>query len=164
MDPGVFVSRAEAETTTLKELFERHLAEITPRNKGAASEANRLRALMRLPLARRYVAGIRGMDIACFRQDGCARSDRPPSNSIWRSLRQRTGKYREPSRRRWRKENGGVDGGAVLLCASVVVGTLPQTVQNEFHGAAGPAVAGIPAPDTVIGCGELLRIQRKSTQ
>ena len=69
MDKGVFISRAEAESTTLKELFERYLAEITPRKKGASSETNRLRALMRLPLARRYVAGIRGMDIARFRDE-----------------------------------------------------------------------------------------------
>ena len=69
MDKGVFISRAEAESTTLKELFERYLAEITPRKKGAASETNRLRALMRLQLALRYVAGIRGMDIARFRDE-----------------------------------------------------------------------------------------------
>jgi len=69
MDKGVFVSRAEAESTTLKELLERYLAEITPRKKGAASETNRLRALMRLQLALRYVAGIRGMDIARFRDE-----------------------------------------------------------------------------------------------
>ena len=69
MDKGMFVSRAEAESTTLKELLERYLAEITPPKKGAASETNRLRALMRLPLARRYVAGIRGMNIARFRDE-----------------------------------------------------------------------------------------------
>jgi hypothetical protein len=51
MDKGVFVSRAEAESTTLKELLERYLDEITPLKKGAASESNRLRALMRLPMA-----------------------------------------------------------------------------------------------------------------
>ena len=69
MDKGVFISRAEAESTTLKELLERYLEEITPLKKGAASETNRLRALMRLPMARRYVAGIRGMDIARFRDE-----------------------------------------------------------------------------------------------
>ncbi|HHJ15204.1 MAG TPA: site-specific integrase [Gammaproteobacteria bacterium] len=69
MDKGVFVSRAEAESTTLKELLERYLNEITPLKKGAASETNRLRALMRLPLARRFVASIRGMDIARFRDE-----------------------------------------------------------------------------------------------
>ena len=69
MDKGVFVSRAEAESTTLRELLERYLAEITPLKKGAGPETNRLRALMRLPLARRYVASIRGMDIARFRDE-----------------------------------------------------------------------------------------------
>ena len=33
MDKGVFVSRAEAESTALKELLERYLAEITPGRK-----------------------------------------------------------------------------------------------------------------------------------
>ena len=42
MDKGAFVSRAGAETTTLEELLDRYLAEITPRKKGAASETNRL--------------------------------------------------------------------------------------------------------------------------
>ena len=67
MDRGVFVSRAEAESTTLKELLERYLVEVTPLKKGAVPETNRLRALMRLPLARHYVAGIRGVDIARYR-------------------------------------------------------------------------------------------------
>jgi hypothetical protein len=56
MDKGVFVSRAEAEATTLKELLQRYLEEITPSKKGAAPEANRIRAFMRHPLARRFVA------------------------------------------------------------------------------------------------------------
>ncbi len=34
MDQGVFVSRAESESTTLEEAFERYLAEITPSKKG----------------------------------------------------------------------------------------------------------------------------------
>jgi len=69
MDKGVFISRAEAESTTLKELLERYLDEVTPLKKGAASETNRLKALMRLPLARRFVASIRGLDIARFRDE-----------------------------------------------------------------------------------------------
>ena len=47
MDKGVFVSRAEAESTTLKELLERYLAEITPLQERCGPETNRLRALMR---------------------------------------------------------------------------------------------------------------------
>lgn len=69
MDKGVFVSRAEAETTTLKELLKRYLEEVTPHKKGAAPEANRIRAFMRHPLARRFVAGIRGVDIASYRDE-----------------------------------------------------------------------------------------------
>ena len=69
MDKGVFVSRAEAESTTLKELLDRYLAEITPGKKGAAPEATRMRAFMRHPLAQRFVAGIRGVDIARFRDE-----------------------------------------------------------------------------------------------
>jgi hypothetical protein len=48
MDKGVFVSRAEAESTTLKELLEHHMVEVTPLKKGAACKTNRLRTLMRL--------------------------------------------------------------------------------------------------------------------
>ena len=69
MDQGVFVSRAEAESTTLKELLDRYLAEITPGKKGAAPEATRIRAFMRHPLAQRFVARIHGMDIARFRDE-----------------------------------------------------------------------------------------------
>ncbi|MGB5568474.1 MAG: hypothetical protein WBM81_04165, partial [Sedimenticolaceae bacterium] len=43
MDKGAFVSRAEAESTTLKELLERYLDEVTPLKKGAEPETNRLR-------------------------------------------------------------------------------------------------------------------------
>ncbi len=67
IDNGVFVSRAEAESTTLKELLERYLVEVTPLKKGAAPEAARIQAFMNDPLARRYVAGIRGVDIARYR-------------------------------------------------------------------------------------------------
>jgi integrase len=69
MDKGVFVSRAEAESTTLKELLERYLAEVTPQKKGAAPEATRIRALLRHPLAQRIVATIRGVDIARYRDE-----------------------------------------------------------------------------------------------
>jgi hypothetical protein len=69
MDKGAFVSRAEAESTTLKELLERYLEEVTPLKKGAEPETNRLRLMMRHPLARRFVAGLRGVDIARWRDE-----------------------------------------------------------------------------------------------
>jgi len=69
MDKGAFVSRAEAESTTLKELLERYLEEVTPLKKGAEPETNRRNLMMRHPLARRFVAGIRGVDIARWRDE-----------------------------------------------------------------------------------------------
>ena len=67
MDKGAFVSRAEAESTTLKKLLERYLEEVTPLKKGAEPETNRLNLMMRHPLARRFIAGVRGVHIARWR-------------------------------------------------------------------------------------------------
>lgn len=43
MDDGIFVSRKEAEATTLDEALDRYLREKTPQKKGAEQEANRIR-------------------------------------------------------------------------------------------------------------------------
>jgi len=70
MDKGAFVSREEADSTTLRELLERYLEEVTPLKKGAEPETNRLRLMMRHPLARRFfIAGVRGVDIARWREE-----------------------------------------------------------------------------------------------
>ncbi|MDH3713464.1 MAG: site-specific integrase [Gammaproteobacteria bacterium] len=69
MDQGLFVSRVEAETTTLNELLQRYLEEITPQKKGAEPEAARVRALLKHSLTQRIVAGIRGVDIARYRDE-----------------------------------------------------------------------------------------------
>ncbi len=69
MDTGFFVSCAEAETTTLAVLIERYRNEVTPYKKGASSEYYRLNALNRCGLGRRFVAGIRGNDIAQYRDE-----------------------------------------------------------------------------------------------
>ena len=66
MDRGVFVSRVEAETTTLGEALERYSKEITSRKKGAVSELSRIRNLSSLPLAIKPLAAIRGKDSAGF--------------------------------------------------------------------------------------------------
>ena len=66
MDRGVFVSRVEAETTTLSEALERYSKEFTSRKKGAVSELSRIRNLSSLPLAIKPLAAIRGKDIAGF--------------------------------------------------------------------------------------------------
>ncbi len=67
LERGVWRDTAEAERTTLAEALERYGREVTPRKKGAEQEIYRVRALRRLPLARRSLASIRGADIAEFR-------------------------------------------------------------------------------------------------
>lgn len=79
MDRGVFVSRAEAESTTLKEALERYEREVTPKKRGAEPEKYRIRALLALPLASRTLAGIRGAEVAKLRDDELARGLAPSS-------------------------------------------------------------------------------------
>lgn len=72
MDRGVFLSRAESENTTLAEALERYAREITPKKRSAQREAYLIAALLRRPLAGRYLATIRSKDIADFiRERGC---------------------------------------------------------------------------------------------
>lgn len=66
MDRGVFVSRAEAESTTLAEALDRYGREITPRKRGAARETYRIQQFRRHPLAVRYLATLRSKDIADY--------------------------------------------------------------------------------------------------
>ena len=69
MDRGLFVSRVEAESTTLRELLERYVEEVTPLKKGAAPEAARIRAFIKHPLANRVLASLRGVDLARYRDE-----------------------------------------------------------------------------------------------
>ncbi len=69
MDQGLFVSRNEAETTTVGELLDRYLIEYTADKKGAGPEACRIRMLLRHPLAKRCIASIRGLDMARYRDE-----------------------------------------------------------------------------------------------
>ena len=69
MDQRVFVSRHAADTTTVAELLERYLRERTVRKKGAGPESCRIRALLRHPLAKRYVGTVRSGDIARYRDE-----------------------------------------------------------------------------------------------
>lgn len=69
MDRGVFVSRAEAESTTLKDALERYQREVTPRKRGAEQEKYRVRALLARELAKRTLANVRSSDVAKFRDE-----------------------------------------------------------------------------------------------
>lgn len=69
MDQGLFISRNEAEATTLGELLDRYLIEYTADKKGVVSETCRIRKLLRHPLSKRFVASIRGIDMARYRDE-----------------------------------------------------------------------------------------------
>ncbi|GAB6042324.1 tyrosine-type recombinase/integrase [Endothiovibrio diazotrophicus] len=77
MDRGIFVSRAEAERTSLGEALERYLREVTPAKKSAKQEERRIRRWMTHPLALRSLASIRGADIATFRDERLAQGRSP---------------------------------------------------------------------------------------
>ena len=69
MDQGLFVSRNEADTTTVGEILNRYLSEYTLHKKGAGPEACRIRALLRHSLAKRFIGTVRGVDIARYRDE-----------------------------------------------------------------------------------------------
>lgn len=64
---GVFVSRAEAEGTTLTEALDRYEREVTPHKKSAHDERYKLKAWRTSNLSRRSLASIQGKDLAAWR-------------------------------------------------------------------------------------------------
>lgn len=66
---GVFVSRVESERTTLKELIDRYVIEITPAHKGRDSETLRLKSLAKHPLGERFLATLSPKDFATYRDE-----------------------------------------------------------------------------------------------
>ncbi|WP_026177596.1 integrase [Thiobacillus denitrificans] len=69
MSRGIWVSRGEAEATTLHEALIRYETEIVPAKKGAAQEESVLRIIKAMELAKRPLAGIRGADVAKLRDE-----------------------------------------------------------------------------------------------
>lgn len=67
MKRGVFVSRKEAESTTVSEALDRYGKEITPRKKSAARELDRIKRWQARPLAQCFLASVKGKDLAKFR-------------------------------------------------------------------------------------------------
>lgn len=84
MDKGHFVSRAEADSTTLSNALDRYLQEITPLKKGWQSETNRIKTWKRHKLAARFLGSLKGSDFAQYR-DEC-RAAGLAENSIRLSL------------------------------------------------------------------------------
>lgn len=77
MDDGVFVSRKEAEKTTLVEALDRYRSEKTPHKKGAAQEINRINLFKRSDLASRFLSTIRSTDISKYRDQRLAKGKAP---------------------------------------------------------------------------------------
>ena len=68
IDRGVFVSRSEAERTTLSEALSRYAREVVPSKKNTDREGRRVQAFQSRSLAHRSMASIQGKDIAAFVQ------------------------------------------------------------------------------------------------
>lgn len=69
MSRGVWVSRSEAEATTLYEALARYEEEVSPAKKGAAQESSILKTCKAIDLAKRPLATIRSADVAKLRDE-----------------------------------------------------------------------------------------------
>ncbi len=67
MDDGVFVDRTAAHQTTLAELIDRYLEEVTPGHKGVAQERLRLQQMKRSRIAKHAAATVKSQDFAEWR-------------------------------------------------------------------------------------------------
>ena len=67
MDQGCYNNRTEAENTTLEEILNRYLLEVTPHKKGAAAERYRINAWLKTALAKRYLSTLKATDFAIWR-------------------------------------------------------------------------------------------------
>ena len=67
MDRGAFIPRAEAESTTLMQLLDRYLEEVTPGKRGAIGERSHLRMIRQDPVGRCFVGTITGRDLAAYK-------------------------------------------------------------------------------------------------
>ncbi len=67
MDRGVFVSRVEADNTTLAEALARYRREVSNRKRGAVQESSVIIALTESPLGQRPIGSLQGKDLATYR-------------------------------------------------------------------------------------------------
>ena len=83
MDQGLFMSRNEAESTTVAELLDRYLQDYTKHKRGAGPETCRIQTLLRHPLAKCFIGSVRGIDITRYRDE---RLEQVSPGSIRREL------------------------------------------------------------------------------
>jgi integrase len=72
MERGVFVSRVEAERTTIKELLDRYEVEVTPGKASARREKQRLGQL-RHAFGHRFIGQLRAQEVAAYRDQRLAK-------------------------------------------------------------------------------------------
>lgn len=76
MRQGVFVSRSEAENTTLGDLIDRYIKEVTPSKRSAASEEQRLKFL-KSKLGKHNFAALQSKDVSKLRDERLAEGKAP---------------------------------------------------------------------------------------
>lgn len=69
IDKGQFVNVSEAQRTTLGDVIERYLTEVTPSMKGATEDTIRLKAIMRKSIARWSMANLSAARVAAYRDE-----------------------------------------------------------------------------------------------
>jgi integrase len=69
IDRGGYVSKKEAENTTLSEALDRYEREVSSGKKGHRREKTRILIWKNHPLAKRFLASIRGSDMASYRDE-----------------------------------------------------------------------------------------------
>lgn len=69
MDRGIYLNRTAAESTTLSEILNRYLVEITPNKKGASIERYRINAWLKNDLAKRFISTLKTSDFATWRDN-----------------------------------------------------------------------------------------------
>lgn len=157
MDRGAFVDRSEAERTTLGEALERYRREITPTKKGAKRESERIGRLLKNPLACRFLASLRGADLAAYRDAQLARGLSPitVNNDLIVLSHLFT-----VARKEWRMESLGNPVGSIRRPKLPRPRTrrLPPSEERRLLDAAGPTLrrAIVLAVETGMRAGEIV--------
>lgn len=68
MDRGVFVDRTESEKTTLGDILNRYLIEVSVHKLGYKQEKSRIKGFLAHPLSSRYLATLKSVDFANYRE------------------------------------------------------------------------------------------------
>jgi integrase len=101
MDRGIFVSRVEAENTSLAEALDRYKREITLHKRGKAQESTLIDRWKKDTLASRSLASLRGTDFAKYRD---RRKEKSKSSNTIRIELSLIGHLFETARREWGME------------------------------------------------------------